>query len=167
MVPMALFSLLSSALRLSSLRQALLQAIRSPPQASYVLHTRSTQLPLGCPSSFLAMSPPAAHKISSSNHKLYHEALRLSKLYVYLSLGYGTLLLGAALHLAGLPIGRLLGVQDAPMAKPQDEGTSAGVEGWVQSGALSLGTAGVMGLLIGSLVSVLSVAAERFEVFRI
>lgn len=93
------------------------------------------------------MAPPGGHKISSSNHKLYHEALRLASLAVYLSFAYGTLLGGAALHLAGVPVGFMLGLQDAPTERPQ-----AG-EGWVRTGALSLGTAGVVGLLVAVLVS--------------
>lgn len=100
-----------------------------------------------------SMPPPAAFKISSSNHKLYHEALWLASLYVYVSLAYGTLLVGAALRLAGVPVGLLLGLQDTPLEKPHEEGSSAGVEGWVRTGALSLGTAGIAGLLIGALVS--------------
>ncbi len=97
------------------------------------------------------MPAPNTHKISSSGHKLYHEALRFASLYVYLSLVYGTLLVGAALQVAGAPVGILLGLQDAPLGKPPaEEGSAQGR--WTQSGALSLATAGVMGLLIGLMV---------------
>lgn len=104
------------------------------------------------------MPSPNTHKISSSGHKLYHEALRFARLYVYLSLGYGTLLVGAALQVAGAPLGFLLGLQDAPLGKtPSEGGSSPG--GLTQSGALSLATAGVMGLLIGVMVGSLPYSA--------
>lgn len=103
-------------------------------------------------SSARKMPPPNAHKISSSGHELYHEALKFASLYVYLSIGYGTLLLGAALQVAGVPVGFLLGLQDAPLGKPPAEGGSS-YGGLTRSGALSLATAGVMGLLIGLMVS--------------
>lgn len=96
----------------------------------------------------------AGHKISSSNHKLYHKALVFANLYVCLGLAYGTLLIAAALHVSGAPLGLLLGLQDAPpVGKMHAEGGkgSAG-GGWVQTGALSLATAGVMGLLVGFMV---------------
>jgi len=98
------------------------------------------------------MPAPNTHKISSSSHKLYHEALKFASLYVYLSIGYGTLLTGAGLQVAGAPVGFLLGLQDAPLGKPAAEGGPA-QGGWAQSGALSLATAGVMGVLIGLMVS--------------
>lgn len=92
--------------------------------------------------------PTTTHKVSSSSHRLFHETLRFSNLYVFLSLGYGTLLLGAALHASGLPVGMLLGLQIAPLREPQG---SVGA-GLVRSGALSLATAGVMGVLVGFMV---------------
>lgn len=101
------------------------------------------------------MSPPG-HKISSSNHELYHKALRFTNLYVYLGLAYGTLLVAAALHVSGAPLGLLLGLQDDPPVGeiPAHGGGRGGPvkRGWVESGALSLATAGVMGLLVGFMV---------------
>ncbi|CAM9916695.1 unnamed protein product [Scytosiphon promiscuus] len=92
--------------------------------------------------------PATTHKISSSSHKLFHEVLRFSNLYVVLALGYGTLLIGAALQASGVPVGLLLGLQVAPLERPQG---SVGA-GLVRSGALSLATAGVVGVLVGFMV---------------
>eukprot|EP00752_Nemacystus_decipiens_P011366 g10100.t1 len=92
------------------------------------------------------MAPPRGHKISSSDHSLFHEALRLASLYAYLSFAYAASLVGGALHLAGVPVAFMLGLQDVPVERAQAEG------GWVRTGALSLGTAGVVGLLVGVLV---------------
>ncbi|CAM9459809.1 unnamed protein product [Ectocarpus sp. 13 AM-2016] len=93
------------------------------------------------------MPAATAHKVSASNHKLYHEALRLTTIYVYLDLTYATLLLAAALHLSGVPLGLILGL-DVPLKKSE----AGGEGGLVRSGALSLATAGVMGLLVGVMV---------------
>lgn len=96
--------------------------------------------------------PPNTHKTSSSNHKLYHQALRFTNLYVCLGLAYGTLLVGAALHVSGAPLGLLLGLQDAPPVGEMHAGGGSVEGGWVKSGALSLVTAGVMGILVGFMV---------------
>ncbi|CAN0192499.1 unnamed protein product [Ectocarpus sp. 4 AP-2014] len=93
------------------------------------------------------MTAATAHKVSASNHKLYHEALRFTTIYVYLDVAYATLLLTAALHLSGVPVGLILGL-DVPLKKPE----AGGEGGLVRSGALSLATAGVMGLLVGVMV---------------
>lgn len=92
--------------------------------------------------------PATAHKVSTSNHKLYHEALRFTTVYVYLDVAYATLLLASALHLSGVPVGLILGL-DVPLKK-SEVGEAGGL---VRSGALSLATAGVMGLLVGVMVS--------------
>lgn len=94
------------------------------------------------------MPAATAHKVSASNHKLYHEALRFTTIYVYLDVAYATLLLAAALHLSGVPVGLILGL-DVPLKKSE----AGGEGGLVRSGALSLATAGVMGLLVGVMVS--------------
>lgn len=99
---------------------------------------------------------PTGQKVSSSNHELYHKALRFTSLYVYLGVAQGTLLVAAALYVSGAPLGLLLGLQDAPPQRQveemnAEEGGSA-KEVWVQSGALSLATAGAMGLLNGFMV---------------
>ncbi|CBJ30171.1 hypothetical protein Esi_0178_0031 [Ectocarpus siliculosus] len=93
------------------------------------------------------MPAATAHKVSASNHKLYHEALRFTTIYVYLDVAYATLLLAAALHLSGVPVGLILGL-DVPLKKSE----AGGEGGLVRSGALSLATAGVMGLLVGVMV---------------
>lgn len=96
---------------------------------------------------------PPVQRISQSNHKLYHEALRWTKVFVNLALLDGVLLFLGAAHVLGVSSAVLLGLEQGTMARGGVGGGSAAEEAKRRASALSLATAGVMGLLIALLVS--------------
>lgn len=81
--------------------------------------------------------------MSSSNHELYFEALRWTNIFVKVARGYGILVLAGAIEVLVSPSVMLFGLQQE----------SSGV-GKRRSGALSLATAGVMGVLVASMASI-------------
>lgn len=90
---------------------------------------------------------PAAHNISYSSHKLYHEALRWSRLFVRLGTVYGIALVVGAIDV-------LLGSLGSTAVPILEGGNGPEEMGHRQGAALGLATAGVMGLLIALLVSI-------------
>lgn len=100
----------------------------------------------------------SAHKNSCSNHEVYHEALRWTKLFVNIGLVYGTLLLAGAVDVLGPYWVLLLGLREGALGGDWvgwggRGGESAADMGRRRSGALGLATAGVMGLLVAVMVS--------------
>lgn len=97
----------------------------------------------------------SGHKWCYSNHKLYHEGLKWTNLFVQLAIVYGTLLLAGALDVSGAARSVLVGLQEEPTARGEEGGGGTGALEAVgrRAGALGLATPGVMGLLVALLVS--------------
>lgn len=95
------------------------------------------------------MPPSAHHRVASSNHQLYHDALKWATLYVNVGIVYGLLLLAGAFDV--LTATPLLSMMRLPQ---YGHGAGGAAETRMRrAGALSLATAGVMALLVSSMVS--------------
>lgn len=95
------------------------------------------------------MSSSSQHRVTSSSHKLYHEAFKWAKLYVNIGVVYGILLLAGAFDvLTATPLVFMMGL-------PQYSHDAAGAAQtrMRRAGALSLATSGVMALLVSLMVS--------------
>ncbi|CAN0356515.1 unnamed protein product, partial [Laminaria digitata] len=66
--------------------------------------------PPGVPT--LAFKMASAHKMSYSNHEIYHKALKWTKLFVNIGMVYGTLLLAGAVDVLGPYWVILLGLRE-------------------------------------------------------
>eukprot|EP00904_Undaria_pinnatifida_P012260 jgi/Undpi1/8164/HiC_scaffold_24.g10634.m1 len=99
----------------------------------------------------------STHKMSYSNHEIYHEALRWTKFFVNIGLVYGALLLVGAIDVLGPYWVLLLGLRQGALGGDwvgggEWGGITAADMGRRRSGALGLATAGVMGLLVAVMV---------------